>query len=266
MLKLALTDIEKKWFKATKKRLELKQILRYDNYQPMYYRVDVYRHCIRVALLVKELAERVKRVCPLDKHKVFLMALIHDDPEIIIGDFSAGEKAKMSEGQLRKIKEAEKAAEETLIELFPKKLGKYHYRKLLEEVSEKQSLEARMVDIADKLDATGECFHEIFAGNEVFVTPIISAFGELDAPVEHQWKFSQGIAKRHPPLAFLLQTHLSFLPLPRKNWRAIAKDGKPHTMKSLKKPTGLEAYDFWGQTLLKRDPERQLKLLTDKIE
>jgi len=267
VLELALTDPEKIWFETAKeKRLELKEIKRYHNYNPMFYRTDVYMHGIRVAMLIQELAIRIQRAFHFDLQKAILMALIHDYPELITGDISAGNKTKMSEEQLRVQKESETKAAIALAHLLPKQLGDHRYIDLLEEVSSKKFIEAKIVDLCDKLDAMGESFHEIFAGNIAFVTNVVNGFGKIKTPPEHYWEYFHKISKLHPALAVLFPDHIPFLPIAKEDWKNLAQGRKPHTVESLVHLAGHRAYDFWKLTLLKRDPERQLRLLTTKVE
>ena len=76
-------NIDFRWFKDRK--LKLEKILRYNIYNPMFYQSSVYFHSIKLYYLLKEALPVVKRsFIKFNEEKALVMALVHDDPEIIM--------------------------------------------------------------------------------------------------------------------------------------------------------------------------------------
>lgn len=267
MLNLGLSEAELKWFEAAEKhRLKLRAEKRYRVYRPMFYRTNVYIHSIRVALLVMELAERLKGILEFDEHKAVLMALTHDDPEIITGDVQVSAKRLMTAKEREAHEDTDRKAAVELARWLPEELGGYTYLELLQEAKAKESVEAKLVDVSDKIDGGGEAFHEIFAGNTRFVTKLVTERGSPPTPPEGYCQRFQGWPEKYPALRHLFLDPLAFLFFSKRNWRALAEKGRLHTKENLREISGIPLYDFWKHTLLKRDPERQLRLLTTKLE
>jgi hypothetical protein len=145
-------------------------------------------------------------------------------------------------------------------------IGDYVYEELLHEVSEKRTIESQIVQLGDKLDALGESFHEVLAGNMSFVTNVVNHYGRIPTPLEYLLGYFQTFEKRCSELGALLPEILPAFPLSDRDWVEVARNGTSHTPESIDDPTGFAAYDFWKQALLKRDRERQIGLLTTKVE
>jgi hypothetical protein len=100
------------------------------------------------------------------------MGYHHDDSEFILPDINSQVKHDFTLEQKEKLKEKERETIKALATfLFGLKKDSPEYHKYLflhKEVEEKQTLEAKIVDIADKWDAVGEIMHDIRCGNKNF--------------------------------------------------------------------------------------------------
>lgn len=111
-----------------------------------------------------------------DHFKVVTAANHHDVAEIITGDILAPEKKKMSEEQKRTLMEQEIRATTQIYRRYfipgsDEELQRY--LETQEEVRHKETLESRIVNVADKWDALGEKMHEIACGNDTFI-PLVA--------------------------------------------------------------------------------------------
>src|SRR3989344_403002 len=80
---------------------QLRAILRYSAYPVMFYRQNVLHHTMRVSWLVNELAEVAAALFPgYDRRKAELMALVHDDAEIVTGDYQASYRTQLTAAEL----------------------------------------------------------------------------------------------------------------------------------------------------------------------
>ena len=67
------------------------RITRFSLYKVMFYRSNLFNHAWHVAWLVDEIAPfAMKKFPQFDSEKAQMLALVHDDAEIIIGDIQAG--------------------------------------------------------------------------------------------------------------------------------------------------------------------------------
>ncbi|MCC2631215.1 MAG: hypothetical protein K0S38_1024, partial [Candidatus Paceibacter sp.] len=65
---------------------KLKAINRYSLFEKMMYRSSVWNHTHRVLWLAEELIPIAVKYVKLDANKVRVLALVHDDEEMITGD------------------------------------------------------------------------------------------------------------------------------------------------------------------------------------
>lgn len=180
---------------------DLRSVTRYSMYDTMLYRTNLYTHSHRTAALVRAINPHARAwFNEYDPKKAELIALVHDDPEIIFGDIQAGNKSKMTPEQLRDIHEQEARAIKKIAKRFPKQVSKYVYETLLEEATTYSSLEAQVVCYADKYDALGEAYHEALAGNHYFVTNVVNEYGKIPTPFEYYRDFFAGFLGRFPSL------------------------------------------------------------------
>ena len=148
----------------------LSEMKRFSAIPDMIHRTDLWIHARRTAYLGTLLGTIIARGenPDIDTDKIFRMGYHHDDPEIITGDLPLPLKQALSEEEKLVLKEDETRAIKTLALLFGKNrpegyLSDHH------EMTAKESPEAQILDIADKLDGVGETLHEIRCGNPTFI-------------------------------------------------------------------------------------------------
>lgn len=231
---------------------DLRRTTRYDMYDVMLYRTNLYTHSHRTAALVRALNPIV---CELfegyDPKRAELIALVHDDAEIVFGDIQAGNKSKMTPEQLREVHEQEARAIKKIAKRFPKQVDKYQYETLLCEAADYSSLEAQIVCYADKYDALGEAYHEALAGNHFFVTNVINEYGKIPTPFEYYRDFFAGFLHKFPSLAPIFAVPPPMLlPVHTDGYQSLVRHAAPHSPASLKKITGHHHYDIWKNIVI----------------
>lgn len=253
-------------FKGREKSLRF--ITRYGLYHTMFYRTNDFIHSKRVSYLVTAISPYAIKIWPnFNTSKAQIMALIHDDIEIVIGDIQAGNKSKMTNQQLSSLFETEKQAITKIAKNFPNKIGKYVYEELLNEIAENNTPESIVVKYADKMDAFGEALHEIYAGNYIFVNNVTNEFGKIPTPCEYYIDYFNKFTKKFPKAKKLLQQEFPlFKKIKQINFKKIAKRSSVHTKESILKKTGYEHYDVWKKIILKYGKNEEIKNLTKKQE
>ncbi|MFH0952250.1 MAG: YfbR-like 5'-deoxynucleotidase [Patescibacteria group bacterium] len=237
---------------------------RYSLYQVMFYRNNLLTHSKRVYWIIKEISPLALKTYgeEFNAHKTALLGLIHDDPEMIIGDIQSGNKMKMSAEELEQISQNELKAIDKLAKRFPKELDGYSYRDLLLEALGKETLEAQLVDFADKLDAFGEALHEMYGGNTVITENVVNQYGTIPVPFQQYIPYLTDFPNKFPMTKKLFTTTVSiFSPPEELDYKAIAKHSHPHTADSIRQKTGYLHYDFWREVTLKNASEEEIKKL-----
>lgn len=231
---------------------DLRSVTRYSMYDIMMYRTNLYTHSHRTAALVRAINSHALSLFKgYDTKKAELIALVHDDAEIIFGDIQAGNKSKMTPEQLREVHEQEARAIKKIAKRFPKQVGGYVYETLLEEAADYSSLEAQVVCYADKYDALGEAYHEALAGNHYFVTNVVNEYGKIPTPFEYYRDFFGGFLSRFPSLAPLFGVPPPMpLPVHTDGYRSLVLDRVPHSRQSLEQPSGHHHYDVWKRIIM----------------
>jgi len=143
----------------------LQSIYRYGMFEVVFYRSNLSMHTRRVLWLIEELLPLAEKLLTLDSEKARILALVHDDAEIITGDVQAGVKARMSVSELKAVAKAEEQAIQELAKKSPAVVHGYSYKKLLLHALKKDCVEAQLVSYVDKIDAHCESLHEVLAGN-----------------------------------------------------------------------------------------------------
>lgn len=234
---------------------KLREITRYSLYSKMWYRTNLWTHTRRVAWIVEELIPLAQKVFKkdFDPEKAIALALVHDDPEMIIGDIQAGNKAKMSEAELKKVHELEQNAAEILAKKYPHRLGNYVYEDLLNEAARKGTLESLVVSWADKYDAFGEALHELFAGNKLWTVHVNNEYGKIDLPTEYYMKYFRAFETKFSQSKELFLEKDTWFSIPDEpNILDIVNKNTTHTKSSLGAQKGYKAYDQWVALTLKK--------------
>ncbi len=240
----------------------LRRIERFAMFDVFFYRSNLWHHGMRVALIIQELTPLLHDHLPAcDTTKARILALVHDDAEMITGDVQLGHKMHMSAEELQKVHDAEAAAIEVLSKEYPQSIAGYPYRALLVHALERDCLEAELLTYADKLDAYCESLHEVLAGN-------ISALRAVFTYVRILGTFEQD----HPNLAplFSNKTALTDIGLRRHPLRVdrdlYAHLNTPHTEESITQETDFMAYNAWRALVLKYMGHEGLVILTKQKE
>lgn len=241
----------------------LRSIYRYHMFERMLYRPNLWEHALRVHWLVEELLPTVSAFIDLDAEKARVMALVHDDAEIVTGDVQAGHKARMTAEQLRELDEQELRGIDTLSSQYPELVHGYAYRDLLVEMVHKETPESQLVGLADKLDARCETFHEIYAGNFSFITSTAFYITTLQQIGNKLPLVSRYVAEK--PHALLQEMG----PLPPDGMVRVSHFepfNKPHTRGSLDVPSRFPFYDAWRTLVVERGGEDGVSWLTERRE
>lgn len=242
----------------------LRDITRYSLYDSMWYRTNLWTHSRRVAWIVEELSLLAQEVFgdSFDSKKAYIAALVHDDTEMIIGDIQAGNKAKMEKAELNKLDILERNAADDLAAKSPQYIGGYEYKELLYHAIDKDSLEAMVIDWADKFDAFCEALHEIFAGNTSWTKNVVNEYGTILLPTDYYMNYFNKFKEKFPQSAPLFEKHDPIFTIP--TYPAIEKlivDCTDHTEKSIHQKTGYMPYDLWISLTLKKGTDEDIKNL-----
>jgi 5'-deoxynucleotidase YfbR-like HD superfamily hydrolase len=242
---------------------KLREVERYSMFDIFFYRPTLWHHVLRVFLIVQELTPLVKNALPhCDTEKAKVLALVHDDAEILTGDVQLGHKQKMTEEELKAIDDEEAAAIEELAEKFPNEIRGYNYRELLQHALYKDCIEAILVSYADKLDAYCESLHEVFGGN---ITALRA--------VQNYTHILHALDKKYADLKPLFEYRSSpflYTELFRDQWHVHKENyahlNTPHTKQSVLRDTDYQAYNLWKKLVLKHLGEEGMDILTTQKE
>lgn len=239
----------------------LKKIMRYSRFERMDYRSSLWNHAWRMLWLVEAIAPIAQKHLAIDIEKARVMALVHDDAEIITGDIQAGVKALMTMEETAAMDRGEEDAIRELSNRYPKTVHGYLYSQLLTEMLHKDSIESQFVSYIDKFDAFNESMHEYHAGNVGFLPSIMFYVRSV---TEFPYKF--------PALAaFLADTTSPITYVKNQNNLGLIRadhyaDLKPHTKDSLSKTTGFPFYDEWKRIVVTRGGDEGVRWLTEVRE
>ena len=244
----------------TGREADLRKVVRYHVFTPMYYRSHLFTHSKRVLWLLQSILPLVETVfkTDFDTTKAQLLAVVHDDPEIVMGDIQSGHKRKLNAAQLAEVERLEQESIATMAERFPYSVLGYRYQDLLSESQEIKTLEAKLLKYIDRFDAFGEALHEVHAGNRAFTIPSVDPeLGVIELPVDYYKKYLPAFPENNPEFRALfsfphpvLTVPTDFIP------ETVVNQATPHTPASLEQGTDYAPYAAWKKIILNSgDPE-----------
>lgn len=181
-------------FKFNARERELKKITRYDDFTDvMFFRPNLYFHSRKVFFLVKMLHSYISTKQNYDFKKAEVLALMHDDDELLVGDILAQYKINFTKKEKEEYEKKQLNAQKLLVERYGDNFEGFSYRELLEEMNLKTSAESLIVDLADKFDAHCEVCHEILSGNKEFVKSLKGFEGKITNP--YDFTFSRVLSR-----------------------------------------------------------------------
>lgn len=241
----------------------LRSIERFAMFEVFFYRSSLWHHKLRVYLMVNALAPIiVERLPDCDINKARIMALVHDDAEIITGDIQLGHKEIMSNAELKKIHDGEAAAIEQLTQRYPELIGGYVYKELLTHALHKDCIEAQVYSYADKLDAYCETLHELFGGNLSALRSTIDYTNRLNRFGETFPQLKPLLTEKESPF-INLSLRTDYLHITREMYAQL---NTPHTRESIQRDTDLPFYNAWKKLVIKGLGEEGMTILTTQKE
>jgi 5'-deoxynucleotidase YfbR-like HD superfamily hydrolase len=233
---------------------KLREINRYSLFEVMLYRSNLWGHTHRVLWLVEEILSAAEKCLKLDSTKARILALVHDDEEMITGDIPAGVKAAMSEEEKQQMWEDEKNAADTLAQKYPKEIDGYNYRAMLKHSADKDCIEAQLVSYLDKIDAYCESLHELFAGNISFLRSVVFYEKALPAfPIKYP-----ALKPLFESQDSVLSSFRSTLPTNPVKVKDYVHLNKLHTEGSLIASTDFVFYNIWKEVVMEHGGRDQL--------
>lgn len=220
---------------------DLKRVKRYGRFSVMFYRTDLWIHSKRVELLLEGLISLATRLYPgFDARKAKLIARHHDDYELQpIGDVPLQLKLMMNGKQLSSLEEKEVLAAEAMARVYPRTVGGYDYLLLLDHAIRKDCAEAQLVSVADKCDGFCEAWHEVLAGNTVFLEPIVN----------YVTRTFNDLPGKYPLIGEMFSHEHDLLSMPVIDLGEYFANGtrraQPHTAETIARKTGIPMYEEW---------------------
>ena len=146
---------------------DLNQVTRFKGVQT-YNKSSLLDHVTRLDFLQVSLSSKLRFLTgiEIDGLKTKRFAEHHDDAEVITGDIPSPIKAAWTDEERLKFTHKENEAMQILARRYMPEKYVPLYLSDWKEVSEKQSAEAQIVDIADKWDGLCEVLTEIRCGND----------------------------------------------------------------------------------------------------
>lgn len=231
-------------------------------YEVFFYRSNLWMHAHRVLWILEEIIPTAKKYFDFDEEKARVLALVHDDAEMITGDIQAGHKAMMTEEELKKVDQSEENAIEQLVDIYPKTVHGYSYKELLTHALKKDSIEAQLVSYADKVDAYCESMHELLAGN---ITAIRTVLFNAKARLEFHKKFP-ALEKFLNDLDSPLVNTEAFLSPFKVEFGNYKNYNKPFNSETIHATSDFLFYNMWKDVILKKAGEEGLDYLISQKE
>lgn len=163
---------------------------------PVIHRNDLFTHVRRTAFIVDHLGyylatQGYQPAQEANRLSIFRKAYHHDDPELITTDISTPVKLAMSSEEKALLKKQEREAIRAIAAkhiYFPSEFSRDDYIEEMDELLDKQTYDARLVDVADKLDGLGEALHELRCGNTSF-HQVLGVYREGVFPKFEEYEF-----------------------------------------------------------------------------
>ena len=229
---------------------DLSYIVRFSQ-EPMIHRSTVYEHVVRVMYLsekVGQLMDFELNRNDIDITQLVHYAQIHDDPEVITGDIPSHHKSALTPSGKMQLHLAEKEAIQTLAKRYYKSQEQQkEYIHNWEEFTSMNSLEAQIVNIADKWDATCEVLTDIRYGNNTeAIFRILERYRTIFKSFQHKEVLE--ILSLIIPIEIPSDEDARNLPKIENNYFEESQQNLDTlTQKSLFPPTLPLFYDFWLQ-------------------
>lgn len=242
---------------------KLRAMKRYSMTDVFFYRSSLWHHALRVHLIVNELGRVLQPAFPkCDWRKTSVLALVHDDAEMLTGDIQLGHKQVMTPTQLQQVHDNEAMAIKVLAKDFPREVDGYVYEELLSHALDKDCIEAQIVSWADKVDAYCESLHEVLAGNMLALRSVIN-YARIDIEFKHKYPALKPLFEfKHVPLTNIgLRTDMWHVHRSSYTWL-----NKPHTRQSIQRETEFSFYNTWKKLILENLGQEGVKVLTTRIE
>ena len=259
--------METKTFVWSNRQIDLQKVKRFFDplhcFNTMYYPTNLSIHTRRTEAMTTTLLP-VALECyeNFNPRLAQLISRYHDDPELVGKDTSLQLKLQFTPKQQRKAHRDELRDIDTISRLYGNpKIAGYWYKDILLHALNKDIREAQIHSFADKRDGESESLHEVFAGNIVFLEPVMNYMQETFAKREIRFPlikemFAPDIAKLNPLLQFPV---LDFLQFCKK------KVPGPHTQASVSLDTKIPSYELWKKITLSTFGNG-VDLLTKQIE
>lgn len=228
------------------REVALKKVKRFSIYKRMIYRTNLFMHSKRTLWILKGIMPYVRKAYQINEKKAEALALIHDDVEIITGDYQLALKLNFSEKQKMKLKNMEEQSVPQLVQFYGRDFLEFDYASLLLETIRKNTIESQIVSFCDKMDAFGEILHELFAGNEEF------AEKKIGHVVSEEYRYYLvNLKEKFPLITKLFDINfLLFKPSKNINAKMIAENGFPHSVRTAYQDTGYFHYDYWKYIII----------------
>lgn len=250
---------------------KLSRIYRWNCVNDFVYRSNDLYHSHKVFCLISQaISENLDffEKNNYDIEKIQIMALIHDDIEIIIWDFQAYKKDIISKERLQEKENSEKNAVNTLGDSFPKMIWKYVYKDLLEEMESKKTFESQFVKYFDHIDWMCERLHECYGNNEFLLDiPLDDEGIKLPWWQRHYWPKISNPEKNYPLIYDYLNQIWFHYNVDLYDEKEIITKWKRHTKESLWISKWHNIYDWRIKSLIKwlNNDDLELLLVESKL-
>lgn len=255
------------WFNWRKENLQ--KIKRYGNYKTIYYRTDVYFHSMKVYFLVKSIIPYVKSIFwdKFDENKATIMALVHDDAELLTWDFWSSQTVLMNSSEIAEYENIEEKSIYILSKSFPEFIWNYIYKNLLLEILHYSTLEAQLVKYIDHVDWYCEAMHEILAGNKCILADTRTQYGLLPIPPEYYYNRFNNLPKYYSLISDLFKNIDPFYEkFENPEVYELNNLWNPFLLSDLYKETNIPIYDWWKNVLLNSLTSENIKYLVTQTE